>query len=59
MKNSWSLVRYIIKVKNLEESISSGDEKDLVRIHQGHCNLWLELVKNTILKTSLVLEVSI
>jgi hypothetical protein len=45
VKNSWSLVRYIIKVKNLEESISSGDEKDLVRIHQGHCNLWLELVK--------------
>jgi hypothetical protein len=29
VKNSWSLVRYIIKVKNLEESISSGDEKDL------------------------------
>jgi hypothetical protein len=29
MKNSWSLVKYITKVKNLEASISSSDEKRL------------------------------
>jgi hypothetical protein len=43
--------------KKFEESISSCDEKGLMRIHQGHCNLWLGLVKNIILKTSLVLKV--
>jgi hypothetical protein len=31
-------------------------KKHLVRIFQGHCNLWLELVKNTILKTDLALQ---
>jgi len=49
-------MRYLTKVKNLEESISSCGEKGLVRIHQGHCNLWLELVNNIILKTNLVLK---
>jgi hypothetical protein len=29
VKNSWSLVKYITKVKNLEESISSSGEKRL------------------------------
>ena len=29
MKNSWPLVRYIIKVKNFKEGISSSDEKKL------------------------------
>ena len=29
MKNSWPLVRYIIKVKNFKEGISSSDEKRL------------------------------
>jgi hypothetical protein len=29
VKNSWPLVRYITKVKNLEEGISSSDEKRL------------------------------
>jgi hypothetical protein len=57
VKNSLSLARYFIKVKNLENGISSSGEKGLVRIHQGHCNIWLELVKNTILKISLVLKV--
>jgi hypothetical protein len=57
MKNSWSLVKYITKVKNLEASISSSGEKGLVMIHQGQCNLWHELVKKIILKTGLVLKV--
>jgi hypothetical protein len=29
-------------------------KKSLVRTHQGHYNLWLELVKNTILKTDVI-----
>jgi hypothetical protein len=41
-------------VKNLEVGISQVVKKGLVMIYQGHCNFWLELVKNTILKTSLV-----
>jgi len=32
-------------------------KKGVVRIRQGHCNLWLGLIKNTILKTDLVLDV--
>jgi hypothetical protein len=32
-------------------------KKGLVRIHQGHCNPWLGLVNNTILKTGFVLKV--
>jgi len=41
-------------VKNLEKGISKVVKKGLVMIYQEHCNLWLELVKNTMLKTSLV-----
>jgi len=48
---------YITKVKNLEEGISSSGEKGLVMIYHGHYNIWLGLVKNTIFKTGLVIEV--
>ena len=48
---------YITKVKNLEEGISLSGEKGLVMIYQGHCNTWLGLVKNTIIKIGLVIEV--
>jgi hypothetical protein len=52
-------VRCITKVKNLEVDISSssGKKKGSIRIHQGHCNIWLGLVNNIILKTGLVHEV--
>jgi hypothetical protein len=50
-------MRYITNVKNLVKDISSSGEKGLDGIHQGHYNFWLGLVKNTILKTNLILEV--
>ena len=48
---------YFIKLKNLENGISSSGEKGLVRIHKKHCNIWLKLVKKTILKINLILKV--